>query len=154
VKPGSYSISIWDPIAQSIVGVDKTGASTANPLIDADAFTLSSEYDGGYIHLIGGVPSSETRFDEIVVGSRVLTATEIENIRLGTYLAPGQSPPSASLDELPVWPAIRPPEYDANLFWQPGAFDWGTDYVTTGGGRWNQQLVVAGNKKIYYEELE
>lgn len=57
-------------------------------------------------------------------------------------------------------PSERPDDYDPDLFWQPGEWtdpntyvspSWGTGYVATGGGRWGQNLVVAGNNKVYYE---
>jgi len=67
-------------------------------------------------------------------------------------------------DNLPDFVPSRPDDYDPDLPWLPDEWDgdtytpsdWGdsTDYVATGGGRWGQNLVVAGNKKIYYEAFE
>jgi len=67
-------------------------------------------------------------------------------------------------DDLITFPPTRPDAYDPDLSWLPGDWTddvytspkWGTssDYVATGGGRWGQNLVVAGNKKIYYEAFE
>ncbi|MBE3088318.1 MAG: hypothetical protein IMZ61_13865 [Planctomycetes bacterium] len=65
--------------------------------------------------------------------------------------------------DLPPFPPVRPDDYDPDLPWVPGDWtpgpytppDWGDDtiYVAAGGGRWNQQLVVAGHNLIYYEAL-
>jgi len=66
-------------------------------------------------------------------------------------------------DALPDFPPSRPDDYNPDLPWLPGEWngtyippEWGepTDYVATGGGRWGRNLVVAGNKKIYYEAFE
>jgi len=66
-------------------------------------------------------------------------------------------------DDLTTFPATRPDDYDPDLIWTPGEWD-GEDYtpsawdspegvyVAAGGGRWGQNLVVAGNQKIYYED--
>jgi len=59
----------------------------------------------------------------------------------------------------------RPVDYDPDLVWVPGEWDgdeytpphWDEipgNYVAAGGGRFNQNLVVAGNNKIYYEDYE
>ena len=67
---------------------------------------------------------------------------------------------------IPPFPPVRPdPDYP-DPWWivpppypnPPGPYVppyWGPEpiYKAAGGGRWNQQLVVAGNKKVYYEEL-
>lgn len=46
-------------------------------------------------------------------------------------------------------------EYDPDDEWDPEEGDWGdsTDLTTLGGGRYNQQLVVLGHRKIYFQEL-
>lgn len=71
--------------------------------------------------------------------------------------------PAPPPDDLISFPPSRPDAYDPDLIWQPGEWtgpttyvpgDWGAGYVATGGGRWGQNLVVCGNKKIYYEPHE
>ena len=75
------------------------------------------------------------------------------------YAWVGEEPPP----DLPSFPDTRPDDYDPDLIWTPG--DWDGDtyvppewsepegiYVAAGGGRWCQNLVVAGNQKIYYED--
>ena len=66
-------------------------------------------------------------------------------------------------DDLTIFPPSRPDDYNPDDIWQPGDWtdpdtyvpgDWGSGYVATGGGRWGQNLVVAGNQKIYYEPHE
>jgi hypothetical protein len=60
------------------------------------------------------------------------------------------------------FPAERPDDYDPDQTWQPGEWDgndytegeFATDYQAAGGGRWGQQLVVAGNDRVYYEQRE
>jgi hypothetical protein len=62
-------------------------------------------------------------------------------------------------DPLPTFPASRPGAYDPDEIWQPGEWSGGVwttgqfaiDYQSASGGRWQQQLVVAGNDRIYYE---
>lgn len=81
----------------------------------------------------------------------------------GTWF-PVPEPPDPSIpDDLTPFPPDRPDAYDPDLIWQPGEWtdpdtyvpgDWGSGYVATGGGRWGQNLVVAGNQKIYYEPHE
>ena len=119
---------------------------------------------GSYVNLVTGVTNGglllgnnlQVSFDELVVFNRAITSDEALTIALGTYLAPGQLP------SLATFPSERPDAYDPDFFWQPGEWtdpttyvpgDWGTstEYVATGGGRWGQNLVVAGNNKIYYE---
>jgi len=69
--------------------------------------------------------------------------------------------PSDTID----FPPTRPDDYDDDLHWVPGEWDgdeytpphWDEipgNYVAAGGGRFNQNLVVAGNNKIYYEDYE
>ena len=65
-------------------------------------------------------------------------------------------------DALPTFPAERPVAYDPDDTWQPGEWDgedytdgqFASNYQAAGGGRWGQQLVVAGNDRIYYEQRE
>jgi len=74
----------------------------------------------------------------------------------------GQVVPSDYRQPLPVYPADRPDDYEPDDIWQPGEWQNGewqngqfaSDYQAAGGGRWGQQLVVAGNDRIYYEERE
>jgi hypothetical protein len=76
-------------------------------------------------------------------------------------------PVGSQLPPEPVEPTIpdyRPGDYDDDLYWVPGK--WTDDVYTpghwdeaplsivaAGGGRWNQNLVVAGHNLIYYEEF-
>ncbi len=73
----------------------------------------------------------------------------------------GTRPPP---DEMPSFPDERPDAYDPDLIWVPGEWtdpdtyvppEWGepSRYFATGGGQWGQQLVVVGNGKVYYSEL-
>jgi hypothetical protein len=68
--------------------------------------------------------------------------------------------------DLPAYPPDRPDDYAPDSFWIPDEWDgdtytppeWSSDpipgrYFATGGGRWGQQLVVAGNNLVYYSEL-
>jgi len=67
-------------------------------------------------------------------------------------------------DSLQDFPKDRPVGYDPDLIWTPPTSpipgnpntwqDPGLPYQTTGGARWGRNLVVAGNKKIYYEPFE
>jgi len=62
------------------------------------------------------------------------------------------------------FPTSRPDDYVPDDVWDPKADDgeggkgawtdlpW--DLVTLGGGRYNQQIVVLGHRKIYFQELE
>jgi hypothetical protein len=79
-------------------------------------------------------------------------AFQVYGVDIGVVLPPG---PAVG------FPTSRPSGYNPNFHWQPGVWAggvytgsfWDTSYVATGGGRWGQQLVVAGNKQIWYEEL-
>lgn len=77
----------------------------------------------------------------------------------GVFIGGPPEPP----DDLITFPPSRPDDYNPDLYWPPGEWtdpdtyvpgDWRSDYVATGGGRWGQNLVVCGNKKIYYEPHE
>ncbi|MHC4625066.1 MAG: hypothetical protein ACYS4W_14325 [Planctomycetota bacterium] len=68
--------------------------------------------------------------------------------------------PGEGVTDLIAFPPSRPDGYDPDLIWTPGEWTdpstyvdpgWGTTYVATGGGRWGQNLVAAGNNLIYYE---
>jgi len=75
----------------------------------------------------------------------------------GVEKLPGQA------DNLPEFPASRPDDYEPDSIWTPSDEpytqpDWQdpgfSNYQAAGGGRWGQQLVVAGNGRVYYEERE
>jgi hypothetical protein len=59
------------------------------------------------------------------------------------------------------FPTPRPADYEPDQVWDPKGGVGGTggwtfdlsDLTTLGGGRYNQQLVVLGHKKIYFQEL-
>lgn len=65
--------------------------------------------------------------------------------------------------DIVTFPTVRPEGYDPDLIWTPDAnpvpgnpSTWqepGVGYQAAGGGHFHQQLVVAGNKKVYYEAL-
>jgi len=65
-------------------------------------------------------------------------------------------------DSLTTFPSSRPVAYDEDKVWTPDNWtgevytpsEWSEPdgvYVSSGGGRFHEQLVVAGNQKIYYE---
>jgi hypothetical protein len=68
-------------------------------------------------------------------------------------------------DDLVIHPPVRPDVYDPDFIWVPGEWDgddytppaWGSPgdsvYISTGGGRWQQQLVAIGNNLVYIEDL-
>ena len=73
-----------------------------------------------------------------------------------------RDPNRPDADTIP-FPPSRPDDYDPDLIWTPDEWDGDTYvppewsdpegiYVAAGGGRWCQNLVVAGNQKIYYED--
>ena len=78
------------------------------------------------------------------------------------YQASGIEIPEGAPIPLTDFPTDRPNAYDPDLTWQPGSWDgsdytddeFASDYQAAGGGRWSQQLVVAGNDRIYYEDRE
>jgi len=149
-EPTSYRISIQDA-AGATVGVDKTGSVGIDPIYGGG---WSFEY---YSDGLGSVWEdhdiySECNIDELVIFGRALAEEEIQQLGTGTYTPPGYVPPP---EALAVFPSVRPAGYNPDLSWQPNDDPpgWGPDYVATGGGRWNQQLVCVGMDLIYYEAL-
>ena len=82
----AYRIRIWDDTAGAILGVDKTGTSV-HPYLAAGGFYL-------------GYPSSSLTIggneDEVVALNDVLSVSEIDEIRAGTYS--GGAPSQTVLD--------------------------------------------------------
>lgn len=130
--------------------------STTTDKVDQDevywAYRGSNVYSGGIAsHFVwnppGGIGSAE--WQEIAADHF------FEEWGIGT-----RPPP----DPMPSFPDARPASYDPDLIWVPGEWtdpdtyvppEWGepSRYFATGGGQWGQQLVVVGNGKVYYSEL-
>jgi hypothetical protein len=129
---------------------------------DTDTFNDTLSTVSQLPQMTGGVTTlgSETGYtawyDDLVFFSREITDGEFADMALGnfTIAAPPVDPPPASgVDDLQTFPSTRPDAYDEDAQWQPGTWVWGTDYVATGGGRWQRQLVAMGKGQIYYETL-
>jgi hypothetical protein len=81
----------------------------------------------------------------------------------GTEIIP-RDPERPDADTI-TFPSTRPDAYNPDQIWDPGQWvgdvytdpEWAAPgagrYFATGGGRWNQQLVVCGNGQVYYEAL-
>ena len=135
-------------IASGTLLRQETGTPSTRPIEDSRSFLVSGVYrvDEGEV--------TTQQYDDIVLFNRVLSEEEITLIDAGAYEGEGPGGPApAPIEALPTFPAVRPVDYDPNLFWQPGEFDWGLDFVATGVGRWNQQLIAMGHGKLFYEAL-
>jgi hypothetical protein len=88
----------------------------------------------------------------------VITESETFDIHITGGIIPTPDPVT------PTVPDTRPVDFDNDLIWVPG--EWNGDvytpphwdeiagnYVAAGGGRYNQNLVVAGHNLIYFEEF-
>lgn len=71
----SYRIRIWDDTAQAILGTDKTGTGDD---ININTAPVALSHTGASITLDGNL-------DEMVVWGRVLSVTDIDRVRAGTY---------------------------------------------------------------------
>ena len=143
----TFRIRIWDDNADSLLSTDMTGTFADQLAATNVNFRMGSQL------LSGGL--ANTYLDEVVILGRILTVDEIDSIRLGLF----------GLQPLPSFPSGRPIAYDPDLIWVPGEWtdpstyvspEWGepSRYFATGGGKWGQQLVVVGNGKVYYTELD
>jgi hypothetical protein len=153
----TFTSRLWDDTASAYIkALDSTSnwggslTTNSNPLVWESTITGQGA---------GSANSHSDSWDEIVFLDSRLTPAELIEVRTGTFGGGGGSPPPVvpdpdpTIDDLPVWPAARPVDYDPDLFWQPGTWEWSSDFVTTGGGRWGQQLFVLGNDQLYYEAL-
>lgn len=74
----SYRIRVWDATAAGILGVDKTGTATNNMNVENGAFNIGDS-PSGYNNLDGIL-------DEVVIFNSVLTTTQTDAIRAGTFV--------------------------------------------------------------------
>ena len=44
----------------------------------------------------------------------------------------------------------RPFDYDPTLIWDTATSSWVTNYSVAGGGRWKENLIIIGHKKLYF----
>lgn len=79
---GNYRIRIWDDTAGAILGTDKTGTAANALYLNTRVFAIGSR---------AGSPWLDGLLDEVAVFNDVLSATEIDAIRAGTYAA-GSTP--------------------------------------------------------------
>jgi hypothetical protein len=88
----------------------------------------------------------------------VITESETFDIHITGGILPPPDPVT------PTIPDTRPVDYDNDLYWVPGVWvddvyippHWAETPITivaAGGGRYNQNLVVAGHNLVYYEEF-
>jgi len=79
----AYRIRIWDATASAIVGTDKTGTAVHNVAVDAGAVCLGRSLGLDYYNY-----NLDGSLDEFVVFNDILTSTEIDKVRQGTYGKP------------------------------------------------------------------
>ena len=81
----SYRIRVYDFTTQDQVAADKTGNTTNNIWVGNPPLTIGAYHDGSSY-------SFEGLMDEVVVFKDILTQSEIDDIRDGTYSVGGPSP--------------------------------------------------------------
>jgi hypothetical protein len=154
--------------------LDKYGSSTFDPDAVIENVEVVSESSGnltsGFWRLLEveippDLPEGKYKLVHCYVygyydGSWHWSGTSYEEYEITILPVGAQLPPEPVT---PTIPDTRPVDYDNDLYWVPG--EWVDDVYTpphwdeaplsivaAGGGRWNQNLVVAGHNLIYYEE--
>jgi hypothetical protein len=79
----AYRIRIWDATAGAILGTDKTGTAVHNVTLDAGPVCLGRSAGLDYYNY-----SLDGSLDEFVVFNDILSSTEIDKVRQGTYGKP------------------------------------------------------------------
>jgi hypothetical protein len=151
------------------VELDETGTEG----VEIVGLGEEGDYETGFwqevqVHISEGTPLGGYKFvyrglsGVNVGGYWVWSVYDYQTQYIEIALADSIPPPPDPI--IPPVPEEDPEVVNDDLFWIPGHWDgdvytpptWGEtpgNYVAAGGGRYNQNLVVAGRNLVYYEEF-